>query len=50
MRDADIFGYTRATPFRPFRLVLNSGRTYDVTHPETVAVEPLEADDRARKR
>jgi hypothetical protein len=38
MRPNDIFAYTRATPFRPFRLVLVSGKTYDVRHPEMVRV------------
>jgi hypothetical protein len=34
----DILAYTRAVPFRPFRLVLNSGKYYDVRHPEMVNV------------
>ncbi len=25
-------------PFRPFRIVMNSGKTYDVRHPEFVTV------------
>lgn len=36
MLPTDILAYTRAVPFRPFRLVLNSGKTYDVRHPEMV--------------
>jgi hypothetical protein len=28
----------RATPFAPFRIVLNSGKTYDIRHPEMIAV------------
>jgi hypothetical protein len=38
MHAGDILAYTRATPFRPFRLILNSGKTYDVRHPEMVNV------------
>ncbi len=38
MRDHSILSYVRAEPFRPFRIVMNSGKTYDVRHPETIAV------------
>lgn len=38
MLPSDILSYTRAVPFRPFRLVLNSGKTYEVRHPEMVRV------------
>ena len=38
MHPADIFAYTRAVPFRPFRMVLNSGKTYEVRHPEMVRI------------
>ena len=38
MRPEDIFHYTRAAPFRPFRLVMNSGQTYEIFHPEMVRV------------
>jgi hypothetical protein len=38
MRPTDILAYTRAAPFLPFRLILNSGKTYDVRHPEMVNV------------
>jgi len=34
----DILSYVRAMPFRPFRIVLNSGRTYDIRHPELIRV------------
>jgi hypothetical protein len=36
-----LIGYLRAVPFRPFRVVLNSGRYYDVRHRDllTVGVE-----------
>ena len=30
--------YVRAQPFRPFRIVMNSGKSYDVRHPEMVRV------------
>ncbi len=38
MLPTDVLAYTRAVPFRPFRLVLNSGKSYDVRHPEMVRV------------
>ena len=38
MLPTDILAYTRAVPFRPFQLVLNSGKYYDVRHPEMVRV------------
>jgi hypothetical protein len=38
MRPETLLAYIRAAPFRPFRIVLNSGRTYEVRHPETVRV------------
>jgi hypothetical protein len=28
--------YLRAEPFRPFRVIMNSGKTYDIRHPELV--------------
>jgi hypothetical protein len=34
----DILTYTRAIPFRPFRMILNSGKSFDVRHPEMVHV------------
>ncbi|MHB1425476.1 MAG: hypothetical protein ACYC3I_20095 [Gemmataceae bacterium] len=34
----DILGYLKAQPFRPFRIHLPSGRTFDVRHPEMVRV------------
>jgi hypothetical protein len=33
-----ILKYVNAQPFRPFRLIMNSGRTFDVRHPEMVRV------------
>jgi len=38
MRPDDLLIWLRATPFRPFRLCLNSGRTYDIRHPEMLRV------------
>ena len=38
MRAEDILAYVRATPFRPFRIVMNSGQTYEIRHPEWVKV------------
>ncbi|MGL6095957.1 MAG: hypothetical protein ACRC7O_09200 [Fimbriiglobus sp.] len=34
----DILGYLRATPFRPFRIQMTSGKTFDIRHPEMVRV------------
>ena len=34
MRIEDIRALTRATPFRPFRVYLTIGETYDVHHPD----------------
>lgn len=31
-------GYAKAEPFRPFRLYLASGRTFDVRHPEMLKI------------
>ena len=31
-------GYVKAEPFRPFRIHLASGRTFDVRHPEMLKV------------
>ena len=33
-----VLGYVKAEPFRPFRLHLASGRTFDVRHPEMIKV------------
>lgn len=38
MRPETLLGYKRAVPFRPFRIVLNSGRQYDVRHPDFLEV------------
>jgi hypothetical protein len=34
----DILDYVKAKPFRPFRVVMNSGRSFDIRHPEMVRV------------
>jgi hypothetical protein len=38
MRPEDIRVFLRRQPFRPFRLTLTDGRTYDVMHPELAMV------------
>lgn len=38
MRSEDIYRVLRQQPFRPFRLHLSNGRTYDVRHPDLVLV------------
>ncbi|MGL4464816.1 MAG: hypothetical protein ACRC1K_21900 [Planctomycetia bacterium] len=38
MRPDDLLVWSRAVPFVPFRLRLNSGRTYDIRHPEMLRV------------
>ncbi len=38
MTPQSVLGYVKAEPFRPFRLYLASGRTFDVRHPEMVKV------------
>jgi hypothetical protein len=34
----DVLGYLKGQPFRPFRIHMPSGRTFDVRHPEMVVV------------
>lgn len=38
MRPEDVLLWLRATPFSPFRIRLNSGRTFDIRHPEMLRV------------
>jgi hypothetical protein len=38
MTPQTMLGYVKAEPFRPFRLHLVSGRTFDVRHPEMIKV------------
>lgn len=33
-----VLGYVKAEPFRPFRIHLASGRTFDIRHPEMIKV------------
>jgi hypothetical protein len=34
----DILFWLKAVPFKPFRICLNSGRTYEIRHPEMLKV------------
>jgi hypothetical protein len=36
----DVLAYLKAQPFRPFRIHMVSGKTYDIRHPEMVRVTP----------
>ncbi len=36
MRPEDLLFWLRAQPFRPFRIVMVGGKTYEVRHPEFV--------------
>jgi len=38
MRPDDLLASIRATPFVPFRIRMNSGRAFDIRHPEMVKV------------
>jgi hypothetical protein len=38
MRADDLLTWVRAAPFAPFRIRLNSGRTFDIRHPEMLRV------------
>jgi len=38
MRPDDLLDWRRATPFVPFRIRLNSGRTFEIRHPEMLRV------------
>ena len=33
-----VLGYIKAEPFRPFRIHMASGRTFDVRHPEVIKI------------
>ena len=35
---SDILLWTKAEPFRPFRITMNAGRAYEVRHPELAIV------------
>ena len=38
MTPQEVLNYVQAQPFRPFRIRMNSGRTFDIHHPEMVRV------------
>jgi hypothetical protein len=38
MTPKQLLGYLKAEPFRPFRIHMASGRTFDIPHPEMVKV------------
>jgi hypothetical protein len=38
MSPQEVLNYTQAQPFRPFRIRMNSGRAFDICHPEMVRV------------
>jgi len=38
MTPASVLRYVRAEPFRPFRIHMASGKTFDVRHPEMARV------------
>jgi hypothetical protein len=38
MTSQEVLNYVQAQPFRPFRIRMNSGRTFDIHHPEMVRV------------
>jgi hypothetical protein len=34
----NLLGYVKASPFRPFRIHMASGKAYDIRHPELIKV------------
>jgi hypothetical protein len=38
MTPQTILGYVRAEPFRPFRIHMASGKTFEIRHPEMIKV------------
>ena len=38
MRPESVLVYVRAKPFRPFRIIMNSGQAYEVRHPDFIEV------------
>jgi hypothetical protein len=38
MSPQEVLNYLHAQPFRPFRIGMNSGSTFDIRHPEMVRV------------
>ena len=38
MTSQEVLNYLQTQPFRPFRIRMNSGRTFEIRHPEMVRV------------
>lgn len=38
MSSQELLNYVKAEPYRPFRIRMNSGRTFDIRHPELIRV------------
>lgn len=38
MRLEDLVSFTQATPFAPFRIQMNSGKIFDIRHPEMIKI------------
>jgi hypothetical protein len=38
MTPQSVLGYVKVAPFRPFRIQMASGRTFEVRHPEMIKV------------
>ena len=38
MTSQEVLNYLQVQPFRPFRIRMNSGRAFDIRHPEMVRV------------
>ncbi len=38
MSPREVLNYRQAQPFRPFRIQMNSGRSFDIRHPEMIRV------------
>jgi hypothetical protein len=38
MTSQEVLNFVQAKPFRPFQIRMNSGRTFDIRHPEMVRV------------
>lgn len=41
MSPQEFLKYVKAEPFRPFRIRMNSGRTFDIRHPEMIGVTKM---------
>lgn len=42
MTTQEVMHYVRAQPFRPFRIRMESGRTFDIRHPKMIRVGKLD--------